>query len=315
MDLQQRGYFYVHVNSAPTEVFPDNTPTKFNVHLPETLQLASWDTWEMALTYLTMPNAWVSTQEAAEEFSDDEDDEGLTMSGTVQVLYRVARNFDEPNARRGGWSKVIVPRGPYKKKEDLVTFLNRSRPAVAATGSNGNIFDTKRCLEWLLFNGTLVLRRKQGVDVCIEIKMSQALRRATKFPLDVQLRSGFPLNPQITGELPFMSPRQEPRRKISVPEFLGIKCNLVDFEFMSDGRKEQLLFCTTDCSMFHTRDRYMCYTRSRLDQMEFEVLDQNGRRHHLDESGVHRHRSSFANNTHLGLVFRRCPPLESTSCS
>lgn len=107
-NIANRQDLYVDVSSMPTELFPDNTPYKFEVDLGDILQVPTSSEWEVAVTRFTYPFAWNTL-----------DTHNLPF---IMLAYGSDFNDRSRNAK-GPTQTVTLPQGTYTNADDLVKTL------------------------------------------------------------------------------------------------------------------------------------------------------------------------------------------------
>ena len=310
MDLDYCDSFYAHLSSVPTpDRYPNNTPSIFEADLPEPLTTRNGDQWEVACTYLTFPS------ESMPDVVEPLHPEGFNIPKTT-VKYKVV--YRNSKVYTSSFAFAPCPEGFYRTPEDLLEVLNDLRPGVGPVSrprrppewTQDYFYNMKEMVEWRLTADRHVeIARLPGNSLTeklvVVVRMPGELQQALCLPDEATFKSGIEVNPLVRSikKVSF----SECRESVFPPDFLGVKCNLVDFEFTPDGRKERLLHSNFHGKdMFDSKEVVLAYkkvTSTRLDHLSFELVDQEGQT--LDFPPPVHSRKDYRYNVNLGLHFRK----------
>lgn len=101
-------FVYYLFSNASMNVFPNNKPQNFKVHLPQPLRLSG--IWEVGLSSIQYPNNW-NTVKKHNEFQ-------------IEFNYYVDQEFKNFKEIRSGTLQIQFPPGQYENIEEIISKLN-----------------------------------------------------------------------------------------------------------------------------------------------------------------------------------------------
>lgn len=303
-----KGDFYVELSSQPTEHFPGNTTYKFDNHLGEIVHVGTDEEWEVAVTHFSFPFAWNT----------------LDSNNLPEIKLAYGRDKDDRDrSKRGTTQAITIPQGTYTTVDEIINTLisqisfARSCVTRDALSSRPDYMDIGFMFKMRELPGASkvhigmaynALEDIQFRNECLWIKYNQAFSNLYGLPSGAFTTRYYSLcaDTEVTGinTVSF-------HRDVTA---IAVLSNLVEQEWGCLGKKAPTLFTTTTVVkpkyghiMQTIVPKVMSYKRctaQRLDQMRFEVVDQEGKHIDFAESlsgKVKEHKS----NIHLGLHFRR----------
>ena len=207
--------------------YPDNTPSSFQVDLPEPLKISSTDQWEVACTYLSYPSQ--SGQRVKKEA-------GTTHLHDVQYEVKTRMGIDyRVCARRGntkyrsGWSMAPIAIDTYTLPQ-LIATLNAWLPVAGPILgiAEMKLYNLANMLRWSVdSDGHVVCERTDRYsNLFVDLRMQRDMVQFLHFPVDMYSREGRSVNIVVRSREPVinLNPSSDnagdgspPRKKRQIP--------------------------------------------------------------------------------------------------